>query len=190
MWNTKTILVTTSTANVAVLSPRHSLPLFKLVHLNATKARLRINNSLAIRWCPYRPEIIRQRYCSGAEPSEQRRCHPFGSHRNHTCLLCTAASPERENLASTLNGSFAPLASTGNTEATGQPQAPVKRARGLAVMGTGLTDKNFCMKDWLHENPTAQKSHLRNTSKPSLQTLKRYIKIRQMQPYVSYNSGA
>ena len=50
----------------------------------------------------------------------------------------TAASLERENLAS---GSFAPLARTGNTETTGQPQAPVKRARGLAVMGTGLTDK-------------------------------------------------
>lgn len=86
----------------------------------------------------------------------------------------TAASPERENLgirgpepgltdsnmtgvtntaqnlASTLNGSSAPqppLAGTSNTEAAGISQGPVKCIKGLAVVGTGLTDKyvGYCI---------------------------------------------
>jgi hypothetical protein len=79
----------------------------------------------------------------GLNPPSNAAATPLGPTGTIPVSSATAASPERENLASTLNGSFASalLASTGNTEATGQPQAPVKRARGLAVMGTGLTDK-------------------------------------------------
>jgi hypothetical protein len=64
-----------------------------------------------------------------------------GSEPTLTDINTMGISRVAQNLASTLNGSPAPLASTGNTEATGQPQAPVKHAKGLAVMGTGVTDK-------------------------------------------------
>jgi hypothetical protein len=48
-----------------------------------------------------------------------------------------------QNLASTSSGSTPLLASINDNEPAGQHQSSAKRVKGLAVIGTGLTDKYF-----------------------------------------------
>ena len=53
----------------------------------------------------------------------------------------TGITGATHSIASTSNSLPAPPASTENTEVTDQSQAPLKRTKGLAVVGVGLTDK-------------------------------------------------
>jgi hypothetical protein len=66
---------------------------------------------------------------------------------NTTVTVTTGIDNATHNLAPTSNEPSAPLATIGNTEAAGQSQPLVKRAKGLAVVGTGLTDKyiGYCI---------------------------------------------
>jgi len=64
-----------------------------------------------------------------------------GSEPVLTDTNATGITGATHSIASTSNSLPAPPASTENTEVTDQSQAPLKRTKGLAVVGVGLTDK-------------------------------------------------
>ncbi|KAF8463819.1 hypothetical protein DFH94DRAFT_699348 [Russula ochroleuca] len=80
-------------------------------------------------------------------------------------LSSTSSPPDLEQ---------APTATIDNTEEAGQSRTSAKRAKlGPAVVGKGLTDKNFCMKEWLEQNPNSSKDTFESYFKALTQDVKK-----------------
>ena len=78
---------------------------------------------------------------ASAPLSERENPGIQGTESRLTDINMTGTTRAAENPVLTSNGSPAPPARASNTEATGETQPPVKRTKGSAVVGTGLTEK-------------------------------------------------
>jgi hypothetical protein len=75
--------------------------------------------------------------------SEKENCRNKDTEPGSADDNSTGITGEAQRLSSASSRSSLPLANINNNEQTGQHQSSAKRMKGLAVVGTGLTDKYF-----------------------------------------------